>query len=305
MLGKLLHKLHKDIQDLADEKGNYYIHSNKDNKKFFPMGDKRFEIRDKARKAAKLVKNYRKEIRIYIPSLPIYNLIVSENVQKNHRNNSIPIDYSSYLDFSSIKYISLDIVDFCYEINAAFFEVLSKKSYTDTQNQIIDRYLKTCESVKDYPYYYILLETIASKLYTDFSLEYRYDILESVAEILSSPKEIKYRKESSLQSLYNPVYISLNRLSYLGLLDYYVVCPNTDFNRDRYSWEITFKTDKCIKDQLLILFLTIDILRQNSNVSIRVSKDKMKDFDTTKLILDINVKPEHKEVVSNPNTSIV
>ncbi|WP_436908672.1 DUF7551 domain-containing protein [Halosimplex marinum] len=209
MIGRTLTDIRAELEDLAEESGEYYVQCGRTGERPVPVDGRRFPDRETAVQAVRVAHAYRATLRRYDPRAPWYDFVVCEADGEAAEERAWSFPPATGADTSSQR----ALVAYCHDLAGAVFEALSASDHDGVESAVMDSYLSAAERTPDRDRLCcLLLATMATELRARLPPAARVDTLQrATAHLPAVPGST------------TPVRDALDRLESTGLVDGYAL----------------------------------------------------------------------------------
>jgi hypothetical protein len=204
MIGRTLTDIRAELEELAEESGEYYVQCGRTGERPVPVDGRRFPDRETAVQAVRVGHAYRATLRRYDPRAPWYDFVVCEADAgpAGDRAWSFPPAAS---DTPSQR----ALVAYCHDLAGAVFEALSASDRDGVERAVMDEYLAAAERTPDRDRLCLqLLATMAAELHSRLPDPARAETLQRATAHLPA-----------VEGSTRPVRAALAHLRSVGLVD--------------------------------------------------------------------------------------
>ncbi|WP_436931734.1 DUF7551 domain-containing protein [Halosimplex halobium] len=160
MIGRTLTDIRAELEELAEDSGEYYVQCGRTGERPVPVDGRRFPDRETAVQAVRVAHAYRATLRRYDPRAPWYDFVVCEA-------DGDPGDDCawSFPPATAESASQRALVAYCHDLAGAVFEALSASDHDGVERAVMDEYLAAAERTPDRDRLCLqLLATMAAEL---------------------------------------------------------------------------------------------------------------------------------------------
>ncbi|WP_135364744.1 DUF7551 domain-containing protein [Halosimplex halophilum] len=204
MIGRTLTDIRAELEELAEDSGEYYVQCGRTGERPVPVDGRRFPDRETAVQAVRVAHAYRATLRRYDPRAPWYDFVVCEADADPAGDRAW-----SFPPAAAESPSQRALVAYCHDLAGAVFEALSASDHGGVERAVMDEYLAAAERTPDRDRLCLqLLATMAAELDSRLPDPARAEALQRATAHLPA-----------VEGSARPVRAALTHLRSVGLVD--------------------------------------------------------------------------------------